>query len=338
VSYPEPPNGPEHTEDLLLSYVEGLLEPEDHTRVTQHLLRCPRCSTEVDGLKETISILKKTRPGFCPAPWQVFEFLHYGHDPDSVIASHLHDCPSCARMAATLSAHAPAEEMPSDLLNKITVRLQHPEQATGPLHRWRSGLVEGFSRLFRVPALAAGAVAAAVLLVVILYPHEMPQSVVALSSVTWDGTPRPKSFDQSRKRVAILVALKGFDSPMTQQRIDSFYESLAPTMELYERFSVISPGVIRETVSKGWARAQDRSDLLAGIKGSLDVSEVVFVTVEAGTEGASVVTELIDTTLGIIMAQGTLKGVSDADLERTIRQSAFSMLLAPSHENPVTSE
>ena len=325
--YPEPPNGTEHPEDLLLPYVEGLLQPEEENRVTQHVLVCSRCSSDVERLRATISILRDNREAFCPSSWQLYEFLHYGHDPHDAVADHLRSCPSCSHLVETLSAHAPAEEMPSALWEQVRSRFPHSDETSSPLHRRRVGLLERFSRLFRVPALAAGAAIAALLLVVVLYPREMPQSVVALSSVTWEGIPKPKPFDQSRKRVAILLAFKGFDPPMTQQKIDSWYESLAPPMEMYERFSVVSPAEVREAVSKGWVTARDRQDLLERLRGSLGVSQVILVRAEAALHGTNLVTELLHTASGTVIAQKTVTGVSDAELEQTIKQTAFRELL-----------
>lgn len=336
MAYPEQPNGTEHPEHLLLPYVEGLLQPEEEHRVTQHLLRCSQCSSDVERLRAAISMVKENREAFCPESWQLYEFLHYGHDPHDPVAAHLRICPSCARLAETLSVHAPAEEMPPDLLTKVKSRLPHLDRDSLVLHRWRFGLPETVSRLFRAPALAAGAAIAALFLVVVLYPRDIPQSVATLSPVTWEGVPKPKSFDQSRKRVAVLLAFEGFDPPIIQEKIDSLYESLAPTMEMYERFSVVSPAEVKEAASKGWGIPSDRQALLDRLRGSLGVSQVIFVRAEAAAGKTNVVTELVDAADGTVMTRKSYTGVSDSELEQTIKQSAFQAFSSLDQANPGT--
>jgi hypothetical protein len=175
---------------------------------------------------------------------------------------------------------------------------------------------------------------AAVLLVVVLYPRDIPQSLVALSPVTWEGTPRPKPFDLSRKRVGFLLAFKEFDHPVSQERIDALYESLAPTMDLHERFSVVSPGELKDILQRRWGKLSDTRDLVDRLRGPSGVSAVISVTVEEVPGGADVVTELIDTAGGNIVARKTERRLSDADLPHRIRQSAFALLLELDRASP----
>jgi hypothetical protein len=179
-----------------------------------------------------------------------------------------------------------------------------------------------------VPALAAGAIAAAVLMAVLLYPSEIPQSLMAPTSVTWEGTPRPKSFEPSANRLAMLIAFKGFDRPVPQAEVDALYQALAPTMELYERFQILPPKVVKDAVQKGRSALRDRTELLDRLKKRLNISYAVMVTITSRAGHAEIQVELVDTEGGKVKAEKTEANVSEKELERAVRQSALSVMLS----------
>ena len=46
---------------LLADFVEHQLPPEVHANLEQHLARCPRCVTQLNTYKSTISLLRTIR-------------------------------------------------------------------------------------------------------------------------------------------------------------------------------------------------------------------------------------------------------------------------------------
>jgi hypothetical protein len=105
-------------------------------------------------------------------------------------------------------------------------------------------------------------------------------------------------------------------------------------MDLHERFSVVSPGELKDILQRRWGKLSDTRDLVDRLRGPSGVSAVISVTVEEVPGGADVVTELIDTAGGNIVARKTERRLSDADLPHRIRQSAFALLLELDRASP----
>ncbi len=84
----------------------------------------------------------------------------------------------------------------------------------------------------------------------------MTQPMIALSSVSWEGIPKPKSI---QKKAAFVVLFKDFKDPVPQKQIDSLYEALQPSMELNERYGIVSPAEISEAVKSGQVPSNNSS-------------------------------------------------------------------------------
>ena len=326
MSASRPPNATGHAGDLLLPYVEGRLRPDEATRVEEHLSACSQCSSEAEELRSLILALKANKDAFCPEPWELYEFVRYGADPDRRIARHVAMCTSCAELAGSFTLEHQPLAMPPGLLAQLKQRLpgRVPEKtSTAPGF---ADLLERFPRWLRVPALAAGAAAAVVLLVVLLYPREIPQSVVALSSVAWEQAPRPKQFQPSRPKVAIILAFKGLNTRAPQKEVDSLYESLAPDMSIQERVQILPPADLKEAIRNGIVNARDQDDLLTSLGTGLGVSQAVVVTIETGPQGVRVDSRLMDTSAATVIASRAMQRLSPWKFDQALRQSVFSLL------------
>jgi anti-sigma factor RsiW len=51
---------------LLADYVEHQLPPEVHTRLEQHLARCPHCVTQLKTYQSTVSLLRTIKDDDLP--------------------------------------------------------------------------------------------------------------------------------------------------------------------------------------------------------------------------------------------------------------------------------
>jgi hypothetical protein len=56
----------ERVRDLLSDFHDGTLGEEERLRVDFHLRQCPACTTEAEGLKETVALLRGLSPGKAP--------------------------------------------------------------------------------------------------------------------------------------------------------------------------------------------------------------------------------------------------------------------------------
>jgi hypothetical protein len=201
-----------------------------------------------------------------------------------------------------------------------------PAPAQAPSNPGES-LLERFYRLFRFPTIAVGMAAAAAVAVLLLYPPHLQQSILAVSSVPWEGIAKPKALPSSMKRIAVALTVKGFDPPLSEQKVDALYQALAPSMELQERFQVASPRAVKDSVGRIFSRPRDTKEALALVGSHLNVSVVAVTTVESALNGARVQTELIDPVSGRVQLRGPSAEVPLAELDRAVRESAFTLLL-----------
>lgn len=320
-----PPNTSEHPEELLLSYVEGLLPAAERAMVEEHLKACSRCTAVASELRDTVMLLKKNREAFCPEPWELYEYVHYGIEPDPALKKHLESCPACSEMLETLRVEEPAHPIPEAVLDKVRNLYRGSEQRRlrDTADRW-----DVVSRFFRRPVFGALAAAAAVLVIFLLYPREVSQYPIAFSPVTWESTPKPKAFAASMPRVAFVVAVNECDRPLTQNSLDSVYEALAPSMELYERFQIVSPAMVRNGLRKLASGIDSRARLLEGLRTQLDVSLACLVTIECKGDRMKLQADLVDTASGAVRTAGTRSAVSRSELGVAARAATHEVLMS----------
>ena len=323
----EPPKSTRHPDDLLLPYVEGLLNTEESASVQEHVAECAECSTQVKALGGTVDDLRAHKDAFCPDLWELHEFAFYSSDAARAISEHIEDCPSCKELVQTWQSEPSKEHLPQELWSRVNKALSQDRKKEIRIRAQPTGLMERLRAIFDVPGWAIGAATVVVLLAVMLYPREVPQSVIALSSITWENIPKPKTFQTVPKRTAIIIVLKDFHPAVDQTKIDALYESAAPTMDIYERYYVAPPGVIREAVRKRLVDPSDRTKMLRGLKDHLDLTSMVLVTAVSGTEGIAFEAELIDVSTGKILGKKTGSKLAEAVLGPEVRQAVLNLLL-----------
>ncbi len=228
-------------EHLLLAYVEDLLDPQQRVLVEGHLLQCGRCVEEVHSLREVIHTLKRHRDAFCPEPWEIYEFVKFGRDPENRVALHLERCPADRDMARLFDTRH--EVIPKALWEKVRGITRPKEE-----ENWLSRLADRFRRPWSMPALGAAAMAAAVLVLVLVMPRETYRPVAALSMVSWDEVPKPKN--TTRPRVTVLLSFKGITPGPDQDQIDALYKAISPDMDLYESYSLVPPSEVKRAAER----------------------------------------------------------------------------------------
>ncbi len=325
-------NTNQHPDKLLLPYLENILSLDEKLMVEEHLQSCPECSQTAERLRLTIELLARTREAFCPELWELYAFVHYHQDDRGSIAAHVNECPSCRETCDQWRQGVFSIDMPQELHQRLKERLQgqviRPPKPEGLL----TGLSELLSRLLRVPSIAGAAVAVAALLLIVFWPHEIPQEIMAPSTVTWTGVSRPKAFQPDRKRIAIIISLKGFPSPLSQQEVDSLYRAVAPDMSMFEQFDFVTPAAITDAVRRLDPPPRDSGDVLTILRGQLGVSQALVMTVQPLAEGFEIDSRMIDLASRHSMGQQRGKVDKKSDLEPKIRSIVQAFLSSTSTE------
>jgi len=321
----DPPCAYSDNEALLLTYLEGRLSPREQAELERHLTGCPRCSTELRELSEIVGALRDNREAFCPEPWQVYELIHYGTDPEGRIAGHLDQCLSCRALAEQLKSEA-APRMPAAVARELLDRTR-PERSGGALaeSRWQSVGIRFFTK-FRIPALAAGLAAAVIVAAVLMLPSSMPEYAVVLGTGSWETVPRPKE-GMARPRVAMVIVFKGFDKQPSQSHIDELYNAAAPTMSVYERYHIIPPDAFRDRWKKDPLSSPDRQSLVRWLHEKLNASRAAIVTISPDGKEVSLEVDLLDTTTETVLQHEVARNVPQDLIKETVRRLVLSALL-----------
>ena len=330
---PTPPRSGRHPDELLLPYIEGRLARDEQTLVEEHLRTCEECRTLKEQLAETVDLLTANREAFCPEPWQLYELVHYGRDPDGTVAAHLEQCDACREIARSVTEKLPADQIPASVRHALKA---HVAQTAVPPFREdqpSESLLDRLYRRYRLPAFSIG-LAAAILALVILLPSPAFRSGFLPSSVAWENVPKPKSFGQGMKRAAMVLLLKDSGRKMPQREVDSLYHALAPTMELYQRFQIVSPEQVAEAIGKRRYRDDTVSEMVAHLHRELGVSVVALITIQPEEKGTAVEVEIVDADSGAVEAKKSERAVPDHELPMIVSAAVHSLLLTAEPAGP----
>jgi hypothetical protein len=332
VKNPSPPTSSEHPDALLLPYAENIIAAAEKADVEEHLSKCHECNLRVEELREAIAALKQNKQAFCPEPWELHDFAQSGDDPHGVISLHVENCPLCSEDLRAWKMALPEEPMPAELWNRLREHLPSPtlKQILPKRSRWSQIVLENFARFWKAPAMAAGVAAAVLLMVVIFYPRDMMQPTIGLSSVSWEGIPKPKSLQE---KAAFVIFLKDFKDTVPQRQIDSLYEALKPSMELNERYGIVSPAEMSEAISGGEVSSHDRSAMIEGLRKKLNVSRLLIINISPSADKVTATVELIDAIDGKTLQTKTEEKIEQSELPVRVRSDAFGMLLPPTNKH-----
>lgn len=322
----QPPEHTSHPDDLLLPYVEDALSRGDALTVEKHLAKCPDCAGKVKGLREAIGAMRTHGEAFCPEPWELYEYVFHGEDPDGVVEKHVQTCRECESICHVWTSERGKETLPPNLWVKLKDRFHEPAQTTPGSQAQVRVLKPRFLRRFMFPSLALGAAAAAILVVFLMLPREIPQSAIATSSVSWQGTPKPKALPRSRHRTALIISLRGFPTRWPEQRIDTLYRAIRPGMDVYESFDLISPQRVTEAVHESGQPLRNTRDVVTLLGHELNVSRVAVVSIRSADGGLTVQGNLVDATSGTSLERVPETRVSTGDVESAVAQVASDLL------------
>jgi hypothetical protein len=315
VKNPSPPTSSQHPDDLLLPYVEDMITPAEKAGIEEHLSTCRDCASRVEELRETIAALRENKRAFCPELWELHDFARSGDDPHGVISTHVENCPFCSEELSAWKSATIEERMPAELWSELKTRLpkSSPKQIITSAPGWLHIFLDNLVRFWKAPAMAAGAVAAVLLLVVIFY--QFPWEPIS---------PIPKSLPQ---KTAFVVLFKDFKEPALQKQIESVSEALGASSDLKDRYTIVSPKETSELIESGKVSSHDRSAMIDGLKRNLNVSRVLIIAVFPAADEFAFRVELIDTIDGKTLQTKTDERIARDRLAERVHSDVLNMLL-----------
>ncbi|MCX5873804.1 MAG: zf-HC2 domain-containing protein [Deltaproteobacteria bacterium] len=259
----------DHPKDMLLAYLEGTLSGERSATVEAHINTCHECALDLDSLGKLAGLLKTEKEIFCPEPWDLLEFIETGQDPQGRLAKHIERCPLCCAEVVDYRETAIQKTLPSEI--KAELKKAFPKSAQSRSSNEKKVLVRALdwlnsifrfptldwlNSIFRFPTIAIGTAVAAILAVILLYPHGTVPTFIGVSSENWKeivpqatpkslfsgvparkeiakpaprvghGASKPMLFEAPKPRLAPVIIFHGFEKPLPQSTIDSLYEGL----------------------------------------------------------------------------------------------------------------
>ncbi len=341
-----------HPTDLLPIYLDERLSTDERRLVENHIKECAECSEEIESLGLVVNILRTDKGVFCPEAWELYEFIEQGTDPTGKIARHLEDCPLCCAEVAQYREGFATTKLPDKIKDELKkhfpTRVHSQTFAVKSGFAWAPGWLNS---IFKTPALALGTAVAAILAVILLYPHGTPPVSIGVSSENWEengpqGTPkslfsnaharteidkpapsgsrgagRPLFLDGTKPRVATIVVFHGFKKPELQSTVDSLYQALKPNAEIKKRFKFSTPAQLKNFLDKNSDRKLTPTQALSEFYKEFSVNLALIVNIEANKDKFGLNTEVVDTRTGQILAKSVHDAMPGVDLASTVRQS-----------------
>ena len=326
----QPSESTAHKGDLFLQYLEGRLTSEQREELEAHLRGCATCSVELEELREIVTALTEHREAFCPELSQLYELVHYGIDTEGLVAKHLAQCPSC-REACKLLQKGSGDDLSEEAARTLAARASSQALESPVAGPYRHSVILRSIRRFTVPAMAASLAAAVLITAFLLYPWRMPEYAVMVSSVSWEQVPRPKEVGGTRPRSATVIVLKGFQEPLEQVRVNNLYQAAAPTMELYERYRMVSPEAVKKKWDSEPPSSANRQSLIRWLNKKLDVSRAAIITLSPDRSGINVKADLVDTASGKVLNSSRVRDIPATRLTETVRHLVLGLFLPADH-------
>jgi hypothetical protein len=327
-----------HVDDLRVPYLEGLLSSEERSSFEDHVRQCPACASKLEEMSHWVSTFKENAAEMCPDSWEVFDFVRSGKDPRGIISSHLDTCPSCRADAESLGADVSKRTMPADLWQKMKSLSgkQPASRRAEPSYQWILDAVDRIVDVFRPVALVPLTVAAAVFLIVLLYPFGPAPIKVALSSVNWGPEPSALNImgaepstglplEAKRERLGVVIVFSDVKRLPDQNLVDSFYRALEPPRNVRDRYQVVSPKELERTAGEDILKAADDSALIALMRSKLNVSKAFIVEVVPQEDKFAVLARLIDTGDGRVIRTWNSGKLTKAELVSALEDSTRSI-------------
>lgn len=327
-----------HVDDLRAPYLEGLLSPEEKSNFEEHVRQCPDCASKLEEMSRWVSTFKDNAAEMCPNSWELFDYVRSGQDPRGMMSSHLKTCASCLADAESFKARESTQVIPADLWRKMKSlsRKQPAGRGAERSYQWISDAVDRLMDLFRPVALVPLTVAAAVFIIVLLYPFGPAPIKVALSSVSWGPEPSALNImgadsstslpaEAKRERLGVLILFSNVKQIPDQNRTDSFYRALEPPRNVRDRYYIVSPKELSRVAGAELLKAADDKSLIAVMRSKLGISEALIVEIVPSDDKYGIVARLIDTNAGRVIRTWNSGKLTKAELISALEDSTQSL-------------
>jgi len=327
----------EHIEELRLSYLEDLLSTEERSKFEEHLKQCPDCAKETEDMSRWVALLKGNKDALCPEEWELFDYACGREDSTGLVASHLDLCSSCRESVEAFRTLSPREGVPEGLWGRMT-RLDEPpvSEPAGISYSWLYALWDQLAEFFSTPLVLAGAVAAAILVVVLLHPQTTSGPFLGLSTVAWapdhatsnlmGGSESAPKEVAEKKRLAIIVYFKGFSHKPAAEQIDAFYRILDPAREVRIHYEVVSPSQIKEAVESAGMTESGKEQILRVLRDKLSVSRALVMELSEKGNRFTIHAWLTDTASGTVVREHKIADVPETSLSEEMEGASDSVL------------
>lgn len=332
-------NSSGHVDKLGLAYLEGLLSPDEKAEFEEHIHNCSECESKIEETRRWASLLKENPRAMCPELWEIYDQVWKGKQPLGIGSSHVQECAPCHEIAESLKTCRSEQGMPNELWVRMTElsgeTLAHRPQPSGPglLTRALDRLLD----LIRPIALVPAAVAIGILFLVIFYPAHPTQRTLALSTVNWSADssglglmgkepPETTSTQAHKKRLAIVVFLTNFKHLPDQNRIDDFYRSIEPPIDVRARYDVVSPGDLERTIAPEALKSAEDESIAAEMTSKLGISRLLVLEISQSGKGFAIRARLSDTTTGSIFREQGSENLTEAQIIPVLEKMTGSML------------
>lgn len=314
----------EHPGPLLLDYIDGSLSSEDRAVVEAHVGQCDHCRTELRELESLAQILKSEKSRiFCPEPWEIQDLAGRGTPPDYELAEHLRHCPECREEFERFHSDISEESLPPKIKGAFLELISEPVADSRQTESWFQKIADRLAAAINLPVLGLASVAAALIVVALLYPMGQDRSTLLVSSLRWDQNEAglqgaPKGLEVKPKAAIALMA-RNLSEPLSRPEVDSMYRAVYPPAELRKKFDFVDPASEATALDRYKERGASKTDLARKLHSELGVSKALFITLSQTENGYTVKYQLIDTKSGDSLGDEVSKGVSKDSLEAELR-------------------
>lgn len=321
-----------HPDDLLLSYLDGLLSDEQRSEVKNHLDQCDRCAMELKNISKTIGYLRKNNEVFCPEPWLLIDYVEKGTDPDQLIAKHIQTCGLCKAELEECRRSHETTALPDRL--KIAINEVFPENATTlvPKQTFYEKFLNKIQCFSIRPIFAFGTLVAAIFALVTFYPAGSPQTIIGMSQLEWDVNgeiPKPKSLfmEKPQQKVATVIIFEDSKNSIPQSLVDSLYEASKPSPQIVQKFKMINPRELSEFIQETKKFNYQYTEILKRFFSEKNVSFALIAKISlfenATSKRYKLDVSLLDTTRNEIVNEQRLEVQTEGELIKAMDSMSY---------------
>jgi anti-sigma factor RsiW len=326
-----------HIDELCLAYVEDVLSPEERGPIEQHLESCPACAKQTEDMSSWLAFVKHNKHALCPEEWELFDYAQCNRDVAGFLEAHLEACSECRLRVQEYRSETAGHGVPEELWENMTHSSKAPEEASAePGTSWFHRLREIFTHSFAPPLALAGAVAAAVLLVVLVYRSGPSGPFLGLSSISWApnrtgmtlmGEPEAGSqAAEKRPRLASVVYFKDVPQPPDPDQIDATYRLLDPGRVVRSHYDVVQPSHVKEALQAAGITKGNVTEVLRILRERLSVDRVMVMTLSEQGARFTIQARLMDTATGKVMREHKMVGVPTSRLSEDVETASEAVL------------